>query len=176
MSCPGHPEYPSLGDAKPFPARVKNAGLVRDPLGCPPSQKKVTTRITTFLVGNPYKPSFATVTGWGGRSKGSPTEEYDNSETVTAGHGFIFLYVFDYVFYMFIWFFICHGGGFNFLKCFLTLILGETISYSRPATMLIKEGLKPPTGSFFERGYHCWIPEIYLPNMFDISWKELIIN
>ena len=25
----------------------------------------VTTRIITFLVGNPYKPSFATVTGWG---------------------------------------------------------------------------------------------------------------
>ena len=29
----------------------------------------VTTRIITFLVGNPYKPSFATVTGLGGRSK-----------------------------------------------------------------------------------------------------------
>ena len=25
----------------------------------------LTTRIITFLVGNPYKPSFATVTGWG---------------------------------------------------------------------------------------------------------------
>ena len=25
----------------------------------------VTTRIITFSVGNPYKPSFATVTGWG---------------------------------------------------------------------------------------------------------------
>ena len=25
----------------------------------------VTTRIITFLAGNPYKPSFATVTGWG---------------------------------------------------------------------------------------------------------------
>ena len=25
----------------------------------------VTTRIITFLVGNPYKPSFAIVTGWG---------------------------------------------------------------------------------------------------------------
>ena len=25
----------------------------------------VTTRIITFLVGDPYKPSFATVTGWG---------------------------------------------------------------------------------------------------------------
>ena len=25
----------------------------------------MTTRIITYLVGNPYKPSFATVTGWG---------------------------------------------------------------------------------------------------------------
>ena len=25
----------------------------------------VTTRIITFLIGNPYKPSFVTVTGWG---------------------------------------------------------------------------------------------------------------
>ena len=30
----------------------------------------VTTRISTFVVGNLYKPSFATITGWvGGRSK-----------------------------------------------------------------------------------------------------------
>ena len=33
-------------------------------LGLPPPVT-VTTRIVTFLVGNPYKPSFATVTGWG---------------------------------------------------------------------------------------------------------------
>ena len=25
----------------------------------------MTTRIITFLIGNPYKPSFVTVTGWG---------------------------------------------------------------------------------------------------------------
>ncbi len=30
-----------------------------------PHPVTVTTRIVTFLVGNPYKPSFATVTGWG---------------------------------------------------------------------------------------------------------------
>ena len=30
-----------------------------------PHPLTVTTRIITFLVGNPYKPSFATVTGWG---------------------------------------------------------------------------------------------------------------
>ena len=30
-----------------------------------PHPVPVTTRIITFLVGNPYKPSFATVTGWG---------------------------------------------------------------------------------------------------------------
>ena len=30
-----------------------------------PHPVTVTTRIIAFLVGNPYKPSFATVTGWG---------------------------------------------------------------------------------------------------------------
>ena len=34
-------------------------------LGTTPHPLTVTTRIITFLVGNPYKPSFATVTGWG---------------------------------------------------------------------------------------------------------------
>ena len=34
-----------------------------------PRPVTVTTRIITFLIGNPYKPSFVTVTGWGGRSK-----------------------------------------------------------------------------------------------------------
>ena len=38
-------------------------------IGLSPLPVTVTTRIITFLVGNPYKPSFATVTGWGGRSK-----------------------------------------------------------------------------------------------------------
>ena len=33
--------------------------------GCGPLPVTVTTRIITFLVGNPYKPSFATVTGRG---------------------------------------------------------------------------------------------------------------
>ncbi len=33
--------------------------------GYGPLTVTVTTRIITFLVGNPYKPSFATVTGWG---------------------------------------------------------------------------------------------------------------
>ncbi len=37
-------------------------------LGTTPHPVTVTTRIITSLVGNPYKPSFATVTG-GGRSK-----------------------------------------------------------------------------------------------------------
>ena len=32
------------------------------PWNYPPT---VTTRIIPFLVGNPYKPSFVTVTGWG---------------------------------------------------------------------------------------------------------------
>ena len=34
-------------------------------LGTTPHPVTVTTRIITFLVGNPYKPSFVTVTGWG---------------------------------------------------------------------------------------------------------------
>ena len=34
-------------------------------IGTTPHPVTVTTRIITFLVGNPYKPSFATVTGWG---------------------------------------------------------------------------------------------------------------
>ena len=36
-----------------------------------PHPVTVTTRIITFLVGNPYKPSFATVTGWGVDPKSS---------------------------------------------------------------------------------------------------------
>ena len=31
-------------------------------------EKLVTTKIMTFLVGDPYKPSFATVVGWEGKS------------------------------------------------------------------------------------------------------------
>ena len=34
-------------------------------IGCCPLPVTVTTRIITFLIGNPYKPSFATVTGRG---------------------------------------------------------------------------------------------------------------
>ena len=33
--------------------------------GTTPRPVTVTTRIITFLIGNPYKPSFVTVTGWG---------------------------------------------------------------------------------------------------------------
>ena len=34
-------------------------------LGSTPHPVTVTTRIITCLIGNPYKPSFVTVTGWG---------------------------------------------------------------------------------------------------------------
>ena len=34
-------------------------------VGSTPHPVTVTTRIITFLIGNPYKPSFETVTGWG---------------------------------------------------------------------------------------------------------------
>ena len=37
--------------------------------GVSPLPVRVTTRIITFLVGNPYKPSFATVTGRGDNPK-----------------------------------------------------------------------------------------------------------
>ena len=39
-----------------------------------PHPVTVTTRIITFLVGNPYKPSFATVTGWGVDPKYQPQQ------------------------------------------------------------------------------------------------------
>ena len=39
--------------------------LVPDPLELPPPPVTVTTRNIPVLVGNPYKPSFVTVTGWG---------------------------------------------------------------------------------------------------------------
>ena len=45
--------------------------LLKESFRSTPHPVTVTTRIITFLVGNPYKPSFATVTGWGGRSKES---------------------------------------------------------------------------------------------------------
>ena len=38
----------------------------------PPPRMPVTTRIITFLVGDPYKPSFATVTGRGDNPKFTP--------------------------------------------------------------------------------------------------------
>ena len=44
---------------------VWSAGLPGYILRSTPHPVTVTTRIITFLVGNPYKPSFATATGWG---------------------------------------------------------------------------------------------------------------
>ena len=38
-------------------------------LGFPPAQEQSPARIVMFLVGDPYKPSFATVTGRGDSSK-----------------------------------------------------------------------------------------------------------
>ena len=48
----------------------RTVGLVYSPDSCgyaysTPHPVTVTTRIITFLIGNPYKPSFVTVTGWG---------------------------------------------------------------------------------------------------------------
>ena len=50
-----------LGKRRNIFKRAFKRGYVRST----PHPVTVTTRIITFLVGNPYKPSFATVTGWG---------------------------------------------------------------------------------------------------------------
>ena len=44
----------------------------------------VTTRIISFLVGNPYKPVFVTVTGWGGRPKVPPCTGNTHGLTLPA--------------------------------------------------------------------------------------------
>ena len=52
------------------PLRMNSGGWISIVyLGCGPLPVTVTTRIVTFLVGNPYKPSFATVTGRGQHPK-----------------------------------------------------------------------------------------------------------
>ena len=43
-----------------YQPEIKNASFRSTP-----HPVTVTTRIITFLIGNPYKPSFVTVTGWG---------------------------------------------------------------------------------------------------------------
>ena len=50
-------------------------------LGCGPFPVTVTTRIATFLVGNPYKPSFTTVTG-----KGATPKVYQQFHQSYHGH------------------------------------------------------------------------------------------
>ena len=45
-------------------------------IGLSPLPVTVTTRIITFLVGDPYKPSFATVTGTGDNPTYTPLEIY----------------------------------------------------------------------------------------------------
>ena len=54
-----------------------------------PHPVTVTTRIITFLVGNPYKPSFATVTGWGV----DPTYTIIDSVTLDLKHDDARLYL-----------------------------------------------------------------------------------
>ena len=51
-------------------------------IGTTPHPVRVTTRTITFLVGDPYKPSFVTVTGWGD----NPIYTYVPSKP--AGHPF----------------------------------------------------------------------------------------
>ena len=44
---------------------IKTLHVIQGCLRSTPHPVTVTTRIITFLIGNPYKPSFVTVTGWG---------------------------------------------------------------------------------------------------------------
>ena len=53
-----------------------------------PHPVTVTTRIITFLVGNPYKPSFATVTGWGVDPR--YTNSFDVGNPFSEQHNFKF--------------------------------------------------------------------------------------
>ena len=50
-----------------------------------PHPVTVTTRIIAFLVGNPYKPSFATVTGWGV----DPTNRHQNVDNLEIMNGLV---------------------------------------------------------------------------------------
>ena len=45
--------------------RGRKGHLSQINLGTTPHPVTVTTRTITFLIGNPFKPSFVTVTGWG---------------------------------------------------------------------------------------------------------------
>ena len=72
---PGRPNSPRSGFQRSFVGlfvgtewpnnHPKKIGVILEYLRSTPHPVTVTTRIITFLVGNPYKPSFATVTGWG---------------------------------------------------------------------------------------------------------------
>ena len=75
-----------------------------------PHPVTVTTRIITFLVGNPYKPSFATVTGWGvdpmqiyGDLEGFPLQYWDPRKLPKIGwFGLMFL-LFSGGFWCIVW-------------------------------------------------------------------------
>ncbi len=59
-----HQDYvPFLGSGILSKKNLRSFGLVY--FRSTPHPVTVTTRIITFLVGNPYKPLFVTVTGWG---------------------------------------------------------------------------------------------------------------
>ena len=51
-------------------------------VGTTPQPLTVTTRILPFLVGNPYKPSFVTVTGWGVNLKYMITQYLSDSSNI----------------------------------------------------------------------------------------------
>ena len=53
-------------------------------IGSTPHPVTVTSRIITFLVGDPYRPSFPTVTGWGIRSKVYSSGVFASRDTYTT--------------------------------------------------------------------------------------------
>ena len=57
-----------LGPEVSFGSKLIQEGILDLAVGCGPLPVTVTTRIITFLIGNPYKPSFAPVTGRGAHS------------------------------------------------------------------------------------------------------------
>ena len=80
----------SIPSASVIPCEVK---VFRYTLGCPPHPSN--TRITMFLVGDPYKPSFATVTGRGDnpRYTQNPVQNHDLQKGFGASWNFIIIHL-----------------------------------------------------------------------------------
>ena len=89
---------------------IKKVGLQDIHLGLSPCPVTVTTRIIIFLVGDPYKPSFATVTGRGDNPIYTPKNSHKyrkwwlgkgNSFQTWQNFGYRLLLEVSYMFYLF---------------------------------------------------------------------------